>query len=329
VPLLGVLPELPKDLSDPDQTAIAVHSVHKIRAMLQLAAGPQDGCKTFAITSPAAGDGKTSLTLALGLSFAACGARTLLVDFDLVGNGLTRRASRMIRPKLGSILRRRRLITLEQLRLALSDAARKQVPVGKALMAAGLINAEQLSKALQMQKESLVGLLDVIAGEPLDECVSGADVNGLFILPVGSARASYVGRLSPRAVRTLLEEARKEFDVVLVDTGPVLGSLEASILAPAVDGVVLTVSRDEQRTLARRSMDHLISTGGRVLGVVFNRARHYDVLSSRFSSSTSIRLLSRPDQVSSDFSNSEDSLSARLGPVGFAVNAAEAASRSH
>jgi Mrp family chromosome partitioning ATPase len=166
-----------------------------------------------------------------------------------------------------------------------------------------------------------VGLLDVVAGEPLDECVSGAGVSGLFVLPVGSARAMHVGKLSPHAVRALLEEAKKEFDVVLVDTGPVLGSLEASILAPAVDGVVLTVSRGEQRPLARRSMDHLISTGARILGVVFNRAYGYDVLSSRFSSSTSTRLLSRAAQESP---GSAEDLAARLGPVGSAVANASA-----
>ena len=45
----------------------------------------------IAVTSASPGDGKTSLTLALGLSYAACGARTLLIDCDLVGAGLTAR----------------------------------------------------------------------------------------------------------------------------------------------------------------------------------------------------------------------------------------------
>ena len=45
--------------------------------------------RVFAVTSASPGDGKTSLTLALGLSFAACGTRTLLIDCDLVGAGLS------------------------------------------------------------------------------------------------------------------------------------------------------------------------------------------------------------------------------------------------
>ena len=58
--------------------------------MLQINGGTDDR-RVFAVTSAAPGDGKTSLTLALGLSYAACGTRTLLIDCDLIGAGLTAR----------------------------------------------------------------------------------------------------------------------------------------------------------------------------------------------------------------------------------------------
>src|SRR5205085_10861573 len=88
--LLGILPNLPDRLSDPEQAAIAAHCVHQIRTMLQINTGLEDR-RVFAVTSASPGDGKTSLTLALGLSFAASGSRTLLIDCDLVGAGLTAR----------------------------------------------------------------------------------------------------------------------------------------------------------------------------------------------------------------------------------------------
>ena len=64
--------------------------MHQIRTMLQINSGMEDR-RVFAVTSASPGDGKTSLTLALGLSYAACGTRTLLIDCDLVGAGLTSR----------------------------------------------------------------------------------------------------------------------------------------------------------------------------------------------------------------------------------------------
>ena len=87
--LLGILPNLPDRLTDPAQAATAAHCVHQIRTMLQINAG--EDRNVFAITSASPGDGKTSLTLALGLSFAASGSRTLLIDGDLVGAGLSTR----------------------------------------------------------------------------------------------------------------------------------------------------------------------------------------------------------------------------------------------
>jgi len=97
MPLLGILPNLPEDLADPQQAAIAAHCVHQIRTLLQLGSGREK--RIFAITSPAAGTGKTSLTLSLGVSFAASSCRTLIIDCDLIGGGLTARVDNHRPPK--------------------------------------------------------------------------------------------------------------------------------------------------------------------------------------------------------------------------------------
>ncbi len=78
------------------------------------------------------------------------------------------------------------------------------------------------------------------------------DVADLSFLPVGKAMGGYTGTISPAAVRRLVDEARKHFDVILIDTGPILGSIEASPVAVAADGVVLCVSRGQQRQLVDR-----------------------------------------------------------------------------
>jgi succinoglycan biosynthesis transport protein ExoP len=74
VPLLGILPRLPEKLNDPEQAAVAAHCIHQIRIMLQVGQNP-DKRRTFMVTSASTGDGKTSLTMALGLSFAASGSK--------------------------------------------------------------------------------------------------------------------------------------------------------------------------------------------------------------------------------------------------------------
>ena len=215
--LLGILPDLPDRLSDPEQASIAAHCVHQIRTMLQISGAPEER-RVFAVTSAAPGDGKTSLTLALGLSYAACGARTLLIDCDLVGAGLTSR----------------------------------------------------------MNVSSPAGVLEAIANRSLFEYVRSTDVADVTILPVGSAQTLHASTLSPAALRRLIDEARKQYDTILIDTGPILGSIEAALVCAAADAVVLTVARGQQRPLVERAITRLMGIGAKLAGVVFNRAQSGD-----------------------------------------------------
>jgi Mrp family chromosome partitioning ATPase/uncharacterized protein involved in exopolysaccharide biosynthesis len=226
VPLLGILPNLPDLLTDPQQAAIAAHCVHQIRTLLQVGVRTHDR-HVYAITSAAPGDGKTSLTLALGLSFAASGSRTLLIDCDLVGGSLTRRL--------------------------------------------GVHSAD--------------GMLEAMTSRSPMDFVRDTDVSDLSILPVGSATMLSAGSFSPAGLRRLIAEARKSFDIVLIDTGPILGSIEAPPVAATADATILCVSRGQQRPAVERSMHHLIAIGAKMAGIVFNRAeaRDFEKSVSRFS----------------------------------------------
>ncbi len=192
-PLLGVLPNLPDRLSDPNQASIAAHCVHQIRTILQIhhavplagADGPTEEPRSFAVTSAGRGDGKTSLALALGLSYAASGCRTLLVDTDLRSGGLTRR--------------------------------------------------------LDVQGDE--GVLDALLGGDLLQATCETEVANLAVLPIGNAKGSRAGVFSPVAVRQMLRQAKRNFDVILLDCGPVLGSIEATPVASAADATILCVSR--------------------------------------------------------------------------------------
>jgi len=217
LPLLGILPNLPDRLSDPAQASIAAHCVHQIRTMLQLNGGGDDR-RCFTVTSATSGDGKTSLTLALGLSFAASGSRTLLIDADLVGAGLTGRL--------------------------------------------GMSGPE--------------GILEAMTTGHLLNYVRSTDVADLSILPVGMAQLHHAGIFSPAAVRRLVTEARKHFEIILIDTGPILGSIEATPVAAASDGVILTVAYGQSRPTVEKALSHLKNIGAVVAGVVFNRAQPRD-----------------------------------------------------
>ena len=256
--LLGILPNLPDRLSDPGQASIAAHCVHQIRTMLQI--NNNEDRRAFAVTSASSGDGKTSLTLALGLSFAASGSRTLLIDSDLVGAGLTARL--------------------------------------------GMNGPE--------------GILEAMTNGNLLEYTKTTDVSDLAILPVGLAQLHHAGIFSPQAVRRLVNEAKKHFEVILIDTGPILGSIEATPVTAASDGVILTVARGQQRPLVDKALTHLRSIGARVAGVVFNRAQAKDFEQSI--SGISMRSASRSANGNNNNSRANQTKDAgQYGPVARAV----------
>src|SRR5262249_46416492 len=135
--MLGVLPRLPDDISDPNQASIAAYCVHHIRTILQI--GPGREHQVIAISSPSPGDGKTSLALRFGLSFAASSAKTLLIDCDVIGGGLTSRMNAVIRRKIGDILVRSGYATPAQIEDAVTIAQATSRRLGEILVERGIV----------------------------------------------------------------------------------------------------------------------------------------------------------------------------------------------
>jgi len=270
--ILGLLPQLP-DVSDPQQTALVSHAVHHIRTMLHLRTQlPGGQTPVFAITSPLAGAGKTSLSLGLGFSFASTGCRTLLIDCDLIGGGLTWRTRSLLRRRLGRILVAQRVISEAQLKSALSQSVNRTQRLGQRLIEMGHATATQVDEALRLQSLPPAGLVEALRGAPLQRCLTRTEVPGLWLLPLGNARPVVAASLSPGAVARLLGEVRKHFDVVIIDTGPLPGGLEASVVCAQADGVVLIVARGQPASAVQQSLRHLRSLNARLCGIVFNRA---------------------------------------------------------
>ena len=283
---LGILPKLPNNLADPQQALVASLSVHEIRSMLHCKNGGQDA-HVYMFTSPISGAGKTTLTLALGLSYAGTGSRTLLIDFDTVGAGLSSRVRRIVRSRLGKLLVSQGLIEEHQLDEAVQIADRDKRMLGEVLVGLGHISEPQLSEALDTQANQNQGLREAIDTEDIQSCITETGVENLYVLPVGETHVGDVGTFSPKHIRNLLRAAREHFDIVLIDTGPILGSLESSMLAREVDATVLIVAAGDQERMVNMAIERLDQSHANLAGLIFNRAKDADVV--RFSSSASQR----------------------------------------
>jgi Mrp family chromosome partitioning ATPase/uncharacterized protein involved in exopolysaccharide biosynthesis len=297
--LLGVLPQLATDGAEPTLAADTAHCVHRIRAMLQIRQRAT-GHKTCAITSPAPGDGKTSLTITLGMSLASSGCRTLLVDCDMDGGGLSAKLGRAPRRPLGQILLDAGLLGEAKLQDAVEFARENRVRLGAAVVRLGHATQPQIDQALRDQRAAAPGLGEVLGGEPCEKAVHPTAYPLLSVLPLGVPAGAHAGKLAPESMRRLLDRLAQQFDVVLIDCGPMLGSVEASIVAAEADGVILLVSRGGDRKAAENAVGLLTAAGANIEGVVFNRADPDDVTLSGFSSASSRRAIRLGDAPNAD-----------------------------
>lgn len=96
-------------------------------------------------------------------------------------------------------------------------------------------------------------------------------IENLDVLPCGPVPPNPAELLSSERMRTLLEEAKAEYQFVLVDSPPLLNVADSRILATMVEGVVLVVKGGTTpRELAQRAQTYARDVGANLIGVVLN-----------------------------------------------------------
>jgi capsular exopolysaccharide synthesis family protein len=97
------------------------------------------------------------------------------------------------------------------------------------------------------------------------------DIDRLSFLPCGTDPQQTPELLEPAMLRGLLKQLRSEFEVILLDTPPVLVSADAATLAASADGVIMVVRAGQtDRGAAELARQRVVSAGGRMLGAVLN-----------------------------------------------------------
>lgn len=105
----------------------------------------------------------------------------------------------------------------------------------------------------------------------LEEVVMRTPVDNLYFLPSGLLPADSAGILNSERMSELIADVKSRFDLVLIDSPPILGVSDASVLANEADLTMLVVQhRKLPRHMLMRVKQTVENVGGRVLGVVLN-----------------------------------------------------------
>lgn len=128
------------------------------------------------------------------------------------------------------------------------------------------------------------GLSDFLDGDlSLEDVVVQTEQENLSVITDGTGTSRPADLLESYRFMNLIEQARNAFDLVLIDTPPLLAVADPAIVAPAVDSCILTVRiKRNGRRPVERARAILADSGADVLGVVVNgssgRQEHFGYL---------------------------------------------------
>lgn len=123
--------------------------------------------------------------------------------------------------------------------------------------------------------EAPVGLSEVLTGlVAVKDCLYTTQCENLSIMFAGKYPPNPVELLGGPYFESLLQEARKVYDYVLIDV-PHLGSvIDAAVVAAKCDGTILVISDNQVRyRQAIEVAEQLKKSGSKILGVVRNNIK--------------------------------------------------------
>jgi Mrp family chromosome partitioning ATPase len=227
--------------------------------------------KTVLFTSALPEEGKTFCSLNFAVALAQQGQRTLLVECDL------RRP--MVAPALTGIREDHPGVT-EFLRLcpATPQVNRREVGPDHHHGESGLSFSELRRKH---SEDSVAAAPQVITAEPraetanrptLDDFIQKTSVENLSFLAAGAPAIDAAELLAqPNAVASLIGDAQRKFDRIVIDSAPLLGVSDSLLLATQVQGVCLVIrAQRTPRRSVQRAMDMLQRADAPILGVILN-----------------------------------------------------------
>lgn len=141
-----------------------------------------------------------------------------------------------------------------------------------------MVDCDFIGRSLSHQfgKLGSEGLKESIKSGSVMENVIQVGDSRLSILPIGLDDGINAEHVPTDSIRNLLDQLRNEFDMVIMDTGPLSGSIESTPIAITVDGVLLTLRKGRSRLPLKRCVEELRELGAPYLGVILNYADRSD-----------------------------------------------------
>lgn len=187
--------------------------------------------KTFAVTSTSPQEGKTVVSTNMAIIMAQAGKKTLLVEADL-----------------------------------------RKPTVSKAFGVQGSPGLTDVLLGNYAWQDVIQTITDIIVGKmELDEVMESPGLDNLHIITSGTIPPNPSELIDSMRLTGFIEEVKKDYDVVIFDTPPILSTADSTILGTKVDAMLLVYRIGSvSRGLLKRAAVQLLQVKSNLLGVVLN-----------------------------------------------------------
>ncbi|MCK9555682.1 CpsD/CapB family tyrosine-protein kinase [bacterium] len=121
------------------------------------------------------------------------------------------------------------------------------------------------------------GLSDILREDvPFNVEILETGVDNLGMIPAGEIYSNPAQVFASERMKNLLEEVKKQFDIIILDTPAVIPYADPRILAPLVDGIILLVQSGRvRREVLQRTESILQEVGANILGCLLTGVEYY------------------------------------------------------
>jgi len=140
-----------------------------------------------------------------------------------------------------------------------------------------LIDADMRKPAFVTGQEKKDGLANLLTNRDpvMDHVVKPESTEGVWLLPCGPLPPNPAELLSSPRLQSILNEAGAQFEMIIVDSPPILGLADTPLLSAVANGTLMVVESGKTRTrAAAEALGRLRQAGANVVGAVLTRYKH-------------------------------------------------------
>ncbi|TCI46206.1 polysaccharide biosynthesis tyrosine autokinase [Exiguobacterium sp. SH3S2] len=122
---------------------------------------------------------------------------------------------------------------------------------------------------------SQAGLSTILVGRILlERAIQKTGVERLSLLTAGPIPPNPTELIASDQMVELLDEVRRQYDIVILDAPPMMQVADARLLAKIADGTILVIGcENSERQLVVKAKEQLERTGTHMLGLVLNKRK--------------------------------------------------------